>query len=211
MAVCPKCHTAVEGPEAYICCAGTELEWRCTHCAKVSEGFAFPYGMCPYCGGALEALHRDGVSGEASVQAIRTAFEIEIGGLEFYTKASAQSNDPALKELFGRLAGMERGHMSTLTKRYHLPLPAPHDGFRVDLAAVKAGIEGGVEDPVTLFKAAIAFEQRAASFFDNRSKEVPAGSAEQQLYRELAAEEVEHVAMLETEFALWSRGREGLI
>jgi glutamate synthase (NADPH) small chain len=211
VAICPKCHKPVEGPEAYICCAGAELEWHCTQCAKVTEGFAFPYGMCPYCGGALEALHREGVSGEAGIQAIRTAFEIEIGGLEFYTKASAQAGDPALKELFGKLAGMEREHMDTLTRRYHLALPEPNDGFRVDLATVKAGIEGGIDDPATLFKAAIAFEQRAAGFFEERSRTVPAGSVEQQLYRELAAEEVEHVAMLETEFALWSRGREGLL
>ena len=167
--------------------------------------------MCPYCGGAREALHRDGVSGEAGIQAIRTAFEIEIGGLEFYTKASAQAGDPALKELFGKLAGMEREHMDTLTRRYHLPLPETNDGFRVDLAAVKAGVEGRIEDPAPLFKAAIAFEQRAAAFFEERAHAVAAGSVEQQLYRELAAEEVEHVALLETEYALWAGGREGLL
>ena len=38
-----------------MCCAGAALQWRCESCAKVSEGFAFPYGRCPHCGGRLEA------------------------------------------------------------------------------------------------------------------------------------------------------------
>ncbi len=208
---CPKCHQPVEGDEAYICCADARLEWRCEQCGKVSEGFAFPYGMCPYCGGTLKALERAGVSDEAGIEAIRIAFEIEVGGLEFYSKASQLSTDPALKDLFGRLAGMEREHMATLSRRYHLPMPEASEGFRVDLATVRAGIEGRIGDPATLFKAAIAFEQRAVTFFSERVEAVPAGSVEQQLYQELAAEEREHVALLETEFALWTRGRQGLL
>ncbi len=211
LAVCPKCHKPVEGAEAYICCAGAELEWRCGQCGKVSEGFAFPYGMCPLCGGALEALERDGVSDEAGLQAIRAAFEIELGGLEFYYKASQQSSDPALQDLFAKLAAMEGEHMETLSHRYHLPIPSRHEGFRVDLATVRAGVEGEIGDPATLFKAAIAFEQRAAAYFGERMQAAPAGSVEQQLYHELAAEETEHVAMLETEFALWTKGRQGML
>ena len=52
--VCPKCHQPLEGDESYICCADAALQWRCESCAKVSEGFAFPYGMCPHCGGKLK-------------------------------------------------------------------------------------------------------------------------------------------------------------
>ncbi len=210
-ALCPKCHQPVEGQEAYICCAGATLEWRCEGCAKVSEGFAFPYGMCPYCGGKLRALERPGISGQSGIHAIRAAFEIELGGLAFYSQASRQTNDPALKELFGKLAGMEHEHMETLSRRYHLGVPDPSDGFRVDLATVKAGVEGRIEDPATLFRAAIAFEKRAVAFFGERAQAVPDESLEQQLYRELGAEEVEHVAMLETEFARWSSGRQGLL
>ena len=51
---CPRCHRPLEGDESYICCAGMELTWRCTECHKVAEGFAFPYGLCPYCKGRLE-------------------------------------------------------------------------------------------------------------------------------------------------------------
>jgi len=55
--LCPKCHSPLDGDgESYICCAGATLRWHCTACAKVSEGFAFPYGGCPLCGGALTRI-----------------------------------------------------------------------------------------------------------------------------------------------------------
>ena len=56
MSICPRCKRPLEDEEAYICCAGVELRWRCADCHKVSEGFAFPYGMCPFCKGKLELL-----------------------------------------------------------------------------------------------------------------------------------------------------------
>jgi len=210
-ATCPKCRQPVEGPEAYICCADAHLQWRCEACAKVSEGFAFPYGMCPHCGGKLSALDRPGVSDAAGLNAIRVAFEIELGGQAFYARAARQSSDPVLKELFGKFADMEHEHMATLSKRYHVAIPDPADGFRVDLAAVQAGVAGDIRDPATLFKAAIAFEKRAVAFFGERVKAAAEGSVEHELYRELAAEEAEHVAILETELARWESGRAGVL
>ena len=62
MSICPRCKRPLEDEEAYICCAGVELRWRCTACHKVSEGFAFPYGMCPYCKGKLEMLDRGAIA-----------------------------------------------------------------------------------------------------------------------------------------------------
>ena len=54
---CPKCQQALEdGAESYICCANATLQWRCVKCAKVSEGFALPYGLCSHCGGKLEGV-----------------------------------------------------------------------------------------------------------------------------------------------------------
>ena len=52
--LCPKCRRPLDGEEVYICCGDGALEWRCTACRKVSEGFAFPYGQCPHCGRELE-------------------------------------------------------------------------------------------------------------------------------------------------------------
>jgi homotetrameric NADPH-dependent glutamate synthase len=208
---CPKCHQSLDGPEEYICCADAELQWRCDDCAKVSEGFAFPYGMCPCCGGKLQALDRPGVTDAGGLNAIRTAFEIELGGRAFYARASKEAADPTLKELFGKFADMEQEHMATLSRRYHVALPESSDGFRLDIAAVQAGIEGDIDDPATLFETAIAFEKRAVQFFGSRMADAPEGSVERQLYRELAAEEDEHVAILETELRRWAEGKQGLL
>ena len=196
---------------SYICCADATLQWRCQSCGKVSEGFAFPYGMCPHCGGSLRVLERAGVSDEASLNAIRTAFQIELGGKAFYERAADQVADPVLKALFTKFSAMEHEHMETLSRRYHVQPPDPAEGFRVDIAAIQAGVEGDIADPETLFRMAITFEKRAVDFFSKRANAVPEGSTEQDLYKELAAEEVEHVALLETEFQRWSKGRAGML
>ncbi|CAA7625545.1 Glutamate synthase (NADPH), homotetrameric [Candidatus Terasakiella magnetica] len=208
---CPKCHQPLEDDEDYICCAGASVQWHCTSCAKVSEGFAFPYGMCPQCGGKLDTLESRSIEDAAGLAAIRAAFEIELGGQAFYRRAAAQTRDPDLRLLFGKFAAMEAEHMTTLARRYHAPLPAADDGFRLDLAAVQAGIEGSIDNPETLFQTAIAFEERAVAFFTQRAKAAAAGSVEAQLYAELAAEEAEHVDTLITEFNLWQSGRQGLL
>lgn len=209
--LCPKCHQPIEGEEAYICCGNATLQWRCTDCGKVSEGFAFPYGMCPYCNGRLEVLGDREIADTAALDAIRMAFEIELGGQAFYRRASQESTDPTLKELFGRFAEMESEHMETLTRRYHAQVPAASESFSVDRAAVYAGLDNRPDDPTKLFKIAIAFEERAVAFFTDRSEHSPADSVERQLYKELAAEEREHVALLTTEFERWKEGKPGLL
>ena len=208
---CPKCHRPVEGDEAYVCCADAALQWRCDDCGKVSEGFAFPYGMCPACGGKLAALERGKVEDAAAQDAIRVAFEIELGGMAFYNRAARETPDPALKELFGKFAEMEKEHMATLSRRYHAEVPAPSADFQVERAAIYAGIANRPEDPANLFRIAIAFEERAVKFFTERAEKTAPGSAERQLYKELAAEEREHVALLTTEFERWKQGKPGLL
>lgn len=211
MNLCPRCHQPLEDDEAYVCCAGVQLRWHCTACEKVSEGFAFPYGMCPHCKGRLELFERGPIEDARALDAIRAAFEIEIGGLAFYERAARDAADPALRDLFGRLAEMEKEHMAILTRRYHATLPAPAADFQLDRAAIFAGVERHPDDPANLFRVAIAFEQRAAGFFAERGAQAPEGSAERQLYKELAAEEREHVEILTTEFGRWQSGRGGLL
>jgi rubrerythrin len=210
-AMCPKCHRPVEGEEEYVCCAGETLQWRCSSCAKVSEGFAFPYGMCPHCGGVLEAVDATKIDSDAAMQAIRTAFEIELGGRAFYARAAAQSTDSTLKALFGKFAAMENEHMETLSKRYHVDMPKETGGFTIDLAAVRVGFTEKPTDAASLFRLSIAFEERAVKFFEEQSAKVSKGSAEALLYKELAAEEREHVTMLTTEFERWKAGKAGMM
>src|SRR5450759_2682309 len=150
--LCPKCRQPLEdGAESYICCANASLQWRCVKCAKVSEGFALPYGLCPHCGGKLERITPRQIDDGATLDGIRKAFEIELGGQLFYLRAAADSTDPLLKDLFDRFAS--------------------------------------------------GMEQRAASYFEQCAKSAQPASPEEQLYRELAAEEHEHAVLLTTEYS----------
>jgi glutamate synthase (NADPH) small chain len=211
MNLCPRCRRPLEGDESYICCAGQELRWRCTACHKIAEGFAFPYGLCPYCKGKLELFERGAVEGDAAMTAVRKAFEIELGGKAFYERAARDAAHPELRDLFGRFAEMETEHMATLSKRYHADLPEPSEDFQFDRAAIFAGVENKPEDPANLFRIAIAFEQRAVDFFTAEGERAAAGSVERDLYRELAAEEREHVELLTTEYRRWQSGKAGIL
>ncbi|MEO8656242.1 MAG: hypothetical protein ABI409_19120 [Ramlibacter sp.] len=212
--LCPKCHQplANEDDGVYICCADAAMQWQCGQCGKVSEGFAFPYGSCPQCGGKL-ALREAGapvLAGQSAMDAVRTAFEIELGGRAFYQRAAADSSDAELRALFGHFAVMEGEHMETLTRRYHVQPPMPSTAFRVELAAIFAGVENRPQDPDNLFRIAIALEERAAAFFATRAGAAPAGSPEQRLYIELGAEEREHASLLATEYKRWRERKPGL-
>ncbi len=208
---CPKCHRPIEGDEEYICCATAKLEWRCDKCAKVSEGFAFPYGLCPACAAGKLSPMGDRKLDEASLQAVRIAFEIELGGMAFYQRASRETNDPTLRVLFTKFAEMEAEHMTTLSRRYHADVPPPSADFKIERAAIYAGIEHRPEDPANLFRVAIAFEERAVKFFTDAGAKTQPGSPERALYEELAAEEREHVTLLTTELARYREGKPGLM
>jgi rubrerythrin len=211
MMICPKCRRPLEGDEQYVCCAAATLQWRCSDCGKVSEGFAFPYGMCPLCSGKLEVLDPRQIEDADALEAVRMAFEIELGGQAFYRRASGEAKEPELRELFGRFAEMEGQHIETLARRYHASVPEPSTEFQVARAAIYAGLDNRPEDPANLFRIAIAFEQRAVNFFTERSARAPQDSVERQLYKELAAEESEHVALLATEYERWQAGKPGLL
>jgi acyl-coenzyme A synthetase/AMP-(fatty) acid ligase/rubrerythrin len=210
--LCPNCHRPLdEGAGQYICCAGAMLRWHCRSCAKVSEGFAFPYGGCPLCGGELERFDPGPVADAQAMDAVRKAFEIELGGQAFYHRAVTSASDPALRELFGRFAAMEREHMNTLSGRYHVDLTPMFDAHAVEHAVIFAGVDRRVGDPEDLFRVAIDMEERAAAFFEATATSAAAGSAAERLYRELAAEEHEHAALLRAEQARWRAGKPGLI
>lgn len=210
--LCPKCHQPLEeGEESYICCANASLQWRCVQCAKVSEGFALPYGLCPHCGGKLEVVQPQDIADAAALDAVRKAFEIELGGQAFYLRAAADSSDPVLQDLFGRFAAMEEEHMQTLQRRYHARALDAAGDFKLELAAIFAGVPVRPADPANLFRIAIGMEQRAAHYFEQCAQGATLNSAERQLYRELGAEEREHADLLGTEYARWRAGKPGLL
>lgn len=193
---CPRCHQPLDGDEAYVCCADAVLTWRCSGCGKVSDGFAFPWGACPLCGGRL--LAAGPTAGD--VGAVRTAFEIELGGLGFYRQAAASAT-PEMRPFFERMAAMEEEHLATLARRYHArPEAGP---VSLDRAALFGGIDSDPADPENLFRLAIAFEERAVRLFE--------AGGDRPLYQELAAEEREHVALLRGELARLRQGRRGIL
>lgn len=215
--LCPRCQRPLEDTSegAYICCAGATLRWRCTGCSKVSEGFAFPYRRCPSCAGTLQLLEDAAAlaptSGAAALAGVRTAFEIELGGRAFYQRAAAEAGNAEMAQLFGRFALMEGEHMETLSQRYHIDVPPPSPEFRREVAALYANVSDRPQEPDNLFRIAIGLEQRAAGYFAEHAARLPAGSAEQRLYQELAAEEREHAELLTTEWERWRNGRPALM
>jgi acyl-coenzyme A synthetase/AMP-(fatty) acid ligase/rubrerythrin len=206
---CPKCHRPInaDSGDVIVCCASASWQWRCTQCHKVSEGFAFPYGRCPHCGGELARPPARRFDDAAALQAIRMAFEIELGGRAFYQRAAAQTDDAQLRDLFSHFAQMEGEHMETLARRYHVDPPAPTPNFKVELAALFGAVVNRPRDPANLFRIAIGMEKRAAAFFAERSAKARPGSSEHALYRELAEEELEHAQLLTAEFERWQVGK----
>jgi rubrerythrin len=148
-----------------------------------------------------------GVPDDAT-QAVRTAFEIELGGRDFYVAAAKHTSDEALHDMFHRLAEMEREHIATLVRRYHLP---PPDDATGDLhpGVLQAGAQRTPDDPLDLLQLALTLEHRAEEFFLAHVDD--ASPAARELYRELAAEEGEHVALLTTELAALRANRRGLL
>jgi rubrerythrin len=209
--LCPRCRQPIEGAEEYVCCGSEPLEWRCRDCGKVSEGFAFPYGMCPMCDGTLEILDPRQIDSADALDGVRIAFEIELGGHAFYAQAAEEAKEPALRALFAKLTNMEEEHMDILARRYRVEAPAPSERSGVERAAVFAGVEVRPADPANLLRIAIACEERAARFFAEKSGEARKGSIEHHLYRELAAEEREHADLLTTELERRKAGKPGLL
>jgi hypothetical protein len=79
------------------------------------------------------------------------AFEIELGGRDFYIAAAKHTSDEAMHDMFERLAAMEREHIDTLVQRYHLPPPPDADG---DLhpGVLQAGGHDTPDDPIDCWR-----------------------------------------------------------
>jgi rubrerythrin len=135
--------------------------------------------------------------------------EIELGGLDFYTVAAEQADSYELRTLFAGLAAMESEHLATLVERYHVSAPEPSSsGLRP--AFERAAREPRPDDPFDLLELAISLERQAEAYFRENERKA-ANSVVAELYRELAAEEAEHVDILTTELDARRSGRTGLL
>ena len=200
---CPRCRTVVA--EDVVCCAELRYAWRCGSCHKVSEGFAIPYGKCFLCGGPLEVVKGSEFDDPMRVRPIREAVQFELNSYHFYRLALARATDPTQRAVLEQLYQNEVDHLHTLQERYHTHLSEDVLNLRMDVETLLAqtlfqGID--LDDPkqgaLGLYDQALAMERRTRDHFRRLADTLPDGP-ERDVCLELAAEEEEHVAMLETE------------
>jgi len=133
--------------------------------------------------------------------------------MAFYGRGAESATDAEQKELFGRLSAMEQEHLAILSRRYHVAPPAiPSEGFTTAQMSIYTGAElppnATGED---LLRLALTLEQRARDFFAKHASELESGTPEWRLYRELEAEEYDHVATIETELERFKAGKPGML
>lgn len=201
---CPKCHEFLD--DDGICCAEIKYTWKCRSCGKLSTGFVVPYGRCFLCGGENEVI--DGYHGTRSemVAIVREAMQYELDMYHFYRLALERTGDPGLRETIEDLCLKEKEHLDELEEKYHLhsdpELHTPTDEQNQMMAHwLFEGISFQADEhPIRIYDKAIQMERRTRDYFNARAEELPPGR-QREIYRELAAEEEEHVALLETERA----------
>ncbi len=206
---CPKCHQILE--EDYVCCADVTYTWKCTQCRKLSKGFVIPFGRCENCGGTLDIVEDYAFKDPERLKPVRQAIQAEMNAYSFYAMAAREATDPETRDLFSSLSEMELEHLQSLADKYHAhievdPNLTPHPKIREIFF-------GGIEDapspgaghpvqahPLVLYERAIEMERRARAFFLQQVEALDEG-LEREIYRELAAEEDEHIALLESGLA----------
>ncbi len=199
---CPKCHQVLE--EDYVCCADVTYTWKCTQCRKLSKGFVIPFGRCEGCGGSLEVMDDSAYRDAARLKPIQQALQAEMNAYSFYSMLAAESTDPDVRTLFASLSEMEHEHLESLANKYHAHLD--QDSVQTAHPRTRQIILEGIEDVpsrdrlVTLYERAIEMERRARGFFLKQVEALEEG-LEREIYRELAAEEDEHIALLESGLA----------
>lgn len=199
---CPKCRKVVEEDE--ICCAQLRYSWRCRSCFKLTTGFAIPYGKCFLCGGDLEVIPTRELGDSMRFRAIRDAVQFELNSFHFYKLARDKAVKPEQRALLERLYEAELDHLHELEEKYHAHL----DRSVVELSADESALlsnslfrgihvtaDSGIAD---LYRAALEMERRTRDHFRKLVAELAPG-LERDLCAELAAEEEEHVALLEGE------------
>ena len=191
-----------------ICCADATVQWRCQSCGKVSEGFAFPYGMCPHCGGSLRVLERAGVSDEASLNAIRTASRSNWAARPsmnapptnwpiLCSRGCSPSSPPWSTSTWKRCRGA-----TTCSRPIQPRDPRRHRGD-------PGRRRGRYRRSGDLVPHGHHVRETRRRFLQQARQRRAGGLGGAGLSKELAAEEVEHVALLETDSSVGPRAGPG--
>ena len=211
--ICPQCHE--ELAEDAICCARLRHTWRCRQCGKRSTGFVVPYGRCHLCGGDNEVVQPFEPGDPVAARVIEEAMQFEVNTYHFYRLAWQRTENDLQLELFRSLLDMELEHVAELEVKYHIHLDPevlelPPDADRLLENQLFEGLvtddpQQGIE---ALYEMALTMERRTRDHFKKRAAELPPGTA-RDTCAELAAEEEDHVAMLETELASFASSMHG--
>jgi rubrerythrin len=206
---CPKCHQVIDDDS--VCCAEVKYTWRCRKCGKLSTGFVVPYGRCFLCGGENEVIQ--GYTGARSdqINIVREAVQYEVDMFQFYRLALQHTTDTQLRAVMEELYHKEEDHLAELESKYHLHFDdamrlLPQKTEQILSQWIFRGIDFGDPDKhvLAVYDEAIAMERRTRDHFQARADALPDGP-QKEIYRELAAEEEEHVSILETERDQFSR------
>jgi glutamate synthase (NADPH) small chain len=200
---CPKCHEVIEND--IVCCAEVKYTWKCSSCGKLSTGFAIPYGRCYLCGGKTEVVDKHHAENPVEASIVQEAIRYELDMYHFYRLAMNRTNNDELREVLEDMCDKEEDHLDALEEKYHLHLdPAlrqpEHDTDRIFAEWIFEGIDlkDAGDHVLKVYDKAIEMERRTYDYFKARGDSLPPG-VEKETYRELAAEEEDHIALLETE------------
>jgi len=201
---CPKCRQVVA--DDIVCCAELQNTWKCRSCGKLSTGFVVPYGRCFMCGGEIGVVQGYAADDPGKARAIEEAVQYEVNMYHFYRIAKERTANELLRTVLEELYLKEQDHLDELDGKYHVHLD---ESIRQPSAETDALLgswlfEGIHFDDQThvlaVYDKAIEMERRTRDHFLDRAGSLPEGT-EKEIFRELAAEEEEHVALLETERA----------
>ena len=200
---CPKCHRVLEDDS--VCCADIKYTWKCRSCGKLSTGFIIPYGRCFLCGGENE-LNCDYAGPRPDLVAIvQEAVRYEIDMYQFYRFGMERTTDTVLRAVLEELYHKEEDHIAELEEKYHMHLDPgmldlPEQAGQIVSQWIFQGIdfeqsEGHI---LEVYDRAIVMERRTCERFRELANVLPPGP-HREVYSELAAEEEDHVSILETE------------
>jgi rubrerythrin len=200
---CPRCRRVVA--EDIVCCADLVYTWKCEDCHKLCTGFAMPYGTCHMCGGHLVVIAGREFDDPMKVRPIRDAVQFELNTYHFYRLALRRATEPSQRAVLEQLCHHEVDHLHNLQEIYHTHLDDRALSLRPDAEALLSDVlfagldfEDPRDGPLRLYDMAIAMERRTRDHFRRLADGLPAGP-EKDVCLELAAEEEEHVALLEAE------------
>jgi len=138
------------------------------------------------------------------LRAIREAVQFELNAFYFYKLARERAAKPAHRAVLERLYEAELDHLHELSEKYHAHLDAsvtqmPPDAERLLSDWLFRGLSVSDDSSILrLYQSALEMEHRTRDHFRKLAGELPEG-LEKELCQELASEEDEHIAMLETE------------